>query len=96
MRSLTPSNDAAPPNWPLVQVLPTVVAVRLFPDASVASVPEVSLRAYATRRPAVETPVFETVTVRELDVLMFPLVSRATAVSVWEPFRCPRVSQEIE
>ena len=35
---------------------------RLFPDASVASVPEVSLRAYATRRPAVETPVFVTVT----------------------------------
>ncbi len=96
MRSLTPSNDAAPPNWPLVHVVPTVVAVRLLPDESVASVPEVSLRAYATRRPAGEAPVLVTVTVTELDVVVFPLVSRATAVSVWEPLSCARVSQEIE
>ena len=93
MRSLTPSNDAAPPKRPLVQVVPTVVAVWLLPDQSAASVPEVSSSAYATRRPAGETPVLETVTATELDVRVFPFVSRAIAVSVCEPFSSARVSQ---
>ena len=38
----------------------------------------------------------ETVTVTEADVLVFPLVSRATALSAWEPLTYARVSQESE
>ena len=85
--ALVPLNDSAPPNLPaVVRVAPEIVPVFPWPDASVTcSTPPASLNPYAATSPFGVCDVFDTVTVTlASDVL--PAASRATAVSVCEPF----------
>src|SRR4051812_305507 len=83
-RSLTPSNDSAPPNLPaVVQTAPEIVPGLLLPDRSATVVPPPASKLYAAARPvggggATLLPV----TVPPADVAAFPELSVATAVNL--------------
>src|SRR5260221_13343259 len=84
---LTPSNDSAPPNLPLVvHVGPFSVPVLPPPDASAVVVPAPSLNVYAATRPLGTVQVFNTVTDTTALVACRPAPSVAMALSVWTPF----------
>src|SRR5690242_14615828 len=82
----------APPKWPVVQLAFTALPLLLLPDVSRTFVPAPSSKAYAALRLA-STLVLATVTFTAPDVVVFPLVSRATAVIAWDPLSIVRVSQ---
>src|SRR5687768_12352446 len=95
IESLVPSKLTADPNRPaVVRVAPERVPWLLRPESSVTTGPVGSAKLYAPTSPPGLLVVFDTVTVTADDVLTLPAASRATAVSVCDPFALVDVSHD--
>src|SRR5919109_4488615 len=83
-----PLNESAPPVWPVVDHVPfAIVPLLPVPERSASAVPVPASKLYdATSPVGGGGATFETVTVTGADVVELPAASRATAVSVCEPF----------
>ena len=91
-------NESAPNVWPAVdQLAPVIVPVLLFPERSASVVPVPPSKLYEATRPVGGGgAAFDTVTATDAEVVVLFAPSRATAVSVCEPFVAVVVSHETE
>src|SRR3954469_9608963 len=95
-RVLVPLKVSAPPECPATAHAPLATVPLLpVPERSASAVPEPALKLYEATRPVGGGgAVFDTVTVTAAAVVGLPAASRATAVSVCDPFAAVVVSQE--
>src|SRR5262245_18195053 len=94
-RSLTPSNDRAPPYFPAVdQVAPEMVPLLPNPEVSFTVGPLPSLKPRASTSP-VAVAALLTVTGTPADVVWLPAASRATADRVYDPFGVPAEAHKV-